>query len=131
MEPTDATVHTNFHVHHQNRVHESVFNHVERSVTVLIHSYILIFQKSCFIKTRGYALVFADVRPKRIVQLENESLNIQFEVSKRVTQRLVTRIMKIFLEEVLGYPVAIVEKEDEFNATATIARLSEYPRRVK
>jgi hypothetical protein len=60
------------------------------------------------------------------VRLEGQSLNIKFEISRRVSQRLVTRVMSIFLQEILGYSdITIVEKEDEFNVTATFARLSE------
>lgn len=55
-------------------------------------------------------------------------MNIQFEVSRRITQRLSSEIMKIFLTEVLGYTgVAIVEKDDRFNVSEVFARLSDMP----
>ena len=60
------------------------------------------------------------------MQFDGKRLNIQFDISKRVTQRLVSRVMSIFLQEVLGYSdVSIVEKDDEFNVTSAFARLSE------
>ncbi|XP_016841856.1 uncharacterized protein LOC100115038 [Nasonia vitripennis] len=67
-----------------------------------------------------------EVNPKRTARLDGQTLNIQFEISRRVTQRLVSRVMSIFLQEILGYTdIALVAKEDEFNVTATFARLSE------
>lgn len=67
-----------------------------------------------------------DVNPKRVIHLDGQPLNINFEVSRRVTQRLATIIMKIFLTEVLGYSkVSIYEKEDEFRAEETFSRLSD------
>ena len=53
--------------------------------------------------------IMAEVNPKRVIHHDGYFLNIQFEVSRRVTQRLSSEIMKIFLTEVLGYTdVAIV-----------------------
>ncbi|XP_046736169.1 uncharacterized protein LOC124405374 [Diprion similis] len=70
--------------------------------------------------------IFKEVTPKRIVQSEGKSLDIRFELSRRVTQRLTSRIMKIFLTEVLGYSaVSLVEKDDHFNAAEVFGRLSE------
>ncbi|XP_012274072.1 uncharacterized protein LOC105696282 isoform X2 [Orussus abietinus] len=67
-----------------------------------------------------------EVNPKRAVHLDGQSLNIKFEVTQRATQRLVSRIMKIFLTEVLGYPgVVLVEKDDRFDVQETFARLSD------
>ncbi|KAG5329551.1 ILPR protein, partial [Acromyrmex charruanus] len=67
-----------------------------------------------------------EVNPKRMIQYEGHFLNIPFEVSRRVTQRLASEIMKIFLTEVLGYTgVTIVEKDDNFNASEIFERLSE------
>lgn len=58
--------------------------------------------------------------------MDGQPLNINFEVSRRVTQRLATIIMKIFLTEVLGYSkVSIYEVEDEFRAEETFSRLSD------
>ena len=63
-----------------------------------------------------------------MIQYEGHFLNIPFEVSRRVTQRLASEIMKIFLTEVLGYTgVTIVEKDDNFNASEVFERLSEKP----
>lgn len=63
---------------------------------------------------------------------EGHFLNIQFEVSRRVTQKLASEIMKIFLTEVLGYTgVAIIEKDDKFNASEVFERLSEKPTYTK
>lgn len=63
-----------------------------------------------------------------MIHHEGHFLNIKFEASRRVTQRLASEIMKIFLTEVLGYTgVAIVEKEDNFNASEVFGRLSERP----
>lgn len=63
-----------------------------------------------------------------MIHHEGHFLNIQFEVSRRVTQRLASEIMKIFLTEVLGYTdVAIVKKDDNFNASKVFERLSEKP----
>ncbi|XP_029044486.2 receptor-type guanylate cyclase gcy-4-like [Osmia bicornis bicornis] len=67
-----------------------------------------------------------EVNPKRVVQMDGQSLSINFEVSDRVTQRLSTIIMKIFLTEVLGYTgVSVFEVEDEFNASDTFRRLTD------
>lgn len=58
--------------------------------------------------------------------MDEQPLNINFEVSRRVTQRLATIIMKIFLTEVLGYSkVFIYEVEDAFNVEKTFSRLSD------
>ncbi|KAJ8686553.1 hypothetical protein QAD02_022347 [Eretmocerus hayati] len=66
-----------------------------------------------------------EVNPKRMVRKDGQNLDILFEVSQRVSQRLSTAVTKIFLQEVLGYPnVVIVEKEDGFNVNATFHRLS-------
>ncbi|XP_054006339.1 uncharacterized protein LOC128891132 [Hylaeus anthracinus] len=66
-----------------------------------------------------------EVNPKKIVYDDNKVLNINFEVSRRVTQRLTSMIMKIFLSEVLGYSgVSIIEMDDKFNATVTFDRLN-------
>ncbi|XP_017753016.1 PREDICTED: uncharacterized protein LOC108545751 [Eufriesea mexicana] len=52
-----------------------------------------------------------EVYPKKVVQ---QSMNITFGVSRRVSQRMATIVMKIFLTEVLGYPdVFIFELEDD------------------
>jgi len=70
-----------------------------------------------------------------VINHEGQFLNIQFEVSRRVTHRLASEIMKIFLTEVLGYTgVGIVEKADEFNAAAVFERLSDiltYSRHIR
>lgn len=67
-----------------------------------------------------------EVNPKRVVQMDGQPLNITFEVSDRVTQRLSTIIMKIFLTEVLGYTgVSVFEVEDEFKAGDTFRRLTD------
>ncbi|XP_012143005.2 uncharacterized protein LOC100883782 isoform X1 [Megachile rotundata] len=67
-----------------------------------------------------------EVNPKRVVQMDGHSLNITFEVSERVTQRLSTIIMKIFLTEVLGYTgVSVFEVEDEFKVNETFRRLTD------
>ncbi|KAL0107243.1 hypothetical protein PUN28_015647 [Cardiocondyla obscurior] len=69
-----------------------------------------------------------EVNPKRVIHHDGHFLNIKFEVSKRVTQRLSSEVMKIFLTEVLGYTgVVIVEKDDNFNASEVFERLSERP----
>lgn len=67
------------------------------------------------------------MNPKRFIHIDGQTWNIQFEVSpRRTTQRLATKIMKIFLTEVLGYSgVNIVVKEDSFDATVVFGRLSE------
>ena len=65
--------------------------------------------------------------PKRLANVDGQPLNINFEMSQRVTHRLATIIMKIFLTEVLGYSgVYIFEVEDTFGVNETFARLSEY-----
>ncbi|XP_014611297.1 PREDICTED: receptor-type guanylate cyclase gcy-4-like isoform X1 [Polistes canadensis] len=67
-----------------------------------------------------------EVNPKRLVVFEGETINLRFEVSRRITQRLVTHVTKIFLEEVLGYKnVMIVEKDDDFNIHHVYERLSD------
>lgn len=69
---------------------------------------------------------FLDTQPKRVVHYDGEVISINFQVSRRVTQRLVTRIMKIFLTDVLGYPdVAVIDHEDFFQTNATYSRLSD------
>ncbi|XP_024935475.1 uncharacterized protein LOC107275141 isoform X2 [Cephus cinctus] len=73
-----------------------------------------------------------EVNPKRVIHLNGESLNIHFELSRRITQRLASWIMKIFLEEVLGYPgIAFIEKDDNFNVSETFARLSDRVKNVQ
>lgn len=77
-------------------------------------------------KTNRRINTLTEVNPKRVIHLDGQSLNINFEVSRRVTQRLSTRIMKIFLTEVLGYTgVSIFEIDDEFRADETFSRLSD------
>ncbi|XP_072759038.1 uncharacterized protein [Anoplolepis gracilipes] len=69
-----------------------------------------------------------EVNPKRVIHHEGHFLNIQFEVSRRITQRLTSEIMKIFLTEVLGYTgIGIINKDDKFNASEVFERLSEKP----
>ncbi|XP_071557353.1 uncharacterized protein [Temnothorax nylanderi] len=69
-----------------------------------------------------------EVNPKRVIQYDGQFLNITFEVSRRLTHRLVSEVMKIFLTEVLGYTgVDIVKKDDHFNASEVFERLSERP----
>ncbi|XP_029161523.1 receptor-type guanylate cyclase gcy-5-like [Nylanderia fulva] len=69
-----------------------------------------------------------EVNPKRVIHHEGRFLNIQFEVSRRVTQRLTSEIMKIFLTEVMGYSdIGIIDKDDKFNASEVFERLSEKP----
>lgn len=61
-----------------------------------------------------------------MVQYEGQSVNIQFEVSRRVTQRIASEIMKIFLVEVLGYTgVTMIKEDNRFDATEAFERLSE------
>ncbi|XP_043507447.1 uncharacterized protein LOC122527382 isoform X1 [Frieseomelitta varia] len=68
-----------------------------------------------------------EVYPKRLANVDGQPLNINFEMSQRVTQRLTTIIMKIFLTEVLGYSgVYIFEVEDTFGVNEIFDRLSEY-----
>ncbi|XP_014480221.1 PREDICTED: uncharacterized protein LOC106747328 [Dinoponera quadriceps] len=68
-----------------------------------------------------------EVNPKRVVVYhENKSLNIQFDVSRRVTHRMVSEIMKIYLVEVLGYAeVTVVKKGNKFDEDEVFERLSE------
>lgn len=66
-----------------------------------------------------------EVNPKRLIHMDGQPLNLNFEVSERVTHRLATIIMKIFLTEVLGYSgVSIFEVEDKFMPNDTFDRLS-------
>ncbi|XP_076168527.1 uncharacterized protein LOC143147294 isoform X3 [Ptiloglossa arizonensis] len=66
-----------------------------------------------------------EVTPKRVIHMDNKVLNINFEVSRRVTQRLASMVMKIFLTEVLGYSgVSIIEKDDKFGLHETFERLN-------
>lgn len=66
------------------------------------------------------------MNPKRIVHLHGQSLNIPFELTRRTTQRLATRIMRIFLVEVLGYPgITLLERDDHFDATTVFDRMSD------
>ncbi|CAK9812828.1 Insulin-like peptide receptor [Anthophora plagiata] len=70
--------------------------------------------------------MFDEANPKRVVHLDGQSWNINLEISRRVTQRLATMVMKIFLTEVLGYSgVTTIEVEDEFRTNETFMRLSE------
>ncbi|KAI4493157.1 hypothetical protein M0802_009574 [Mischocyttarus mexicanus] len=67
-----------------------------------------------------------EVHPKRLVVFDGQTINLRFEVSRRITQRLVTHVTKIFLEEVLGYKdVSIIEKDDDFNIHNVYERLSD------
>ncbi|XP_015177762.1 PREDICTED: receptor-type guanylate cyclase gcy-4-like isoform X2 [Polistes dominula] len=67
-----------------------------------------------------------EVNPKRLVVFDGQTINLRFEVSRRITQRLVTHVTKIFLEEVLGYKnIMIVEKDDDFNIHHVYERLSD------
>jgi hypothetical protein len=76
--------------------------------------------------SEGKCLTMLEVTPKRIIRVEGDIINLQFDISRRVTQRLVTRITEIFLREVLGFAnVTVIENSDEFNVTAIAARLSE------
>lgn len=71
-------------------------------------------------------MLFAEFPPNGLVQFEGRSLNLTFELSKRVSQRLTTRIMKIFLVEVLGYSgVSFVESDDVFDTFERFRRLSD------
>lgn len=54
------------------------------------------------------------MNPKRVFQPDGQPMDINFGVSRRVSQRMATIVMKIFLTEVLGYPgVSIFEVEEE------------------
>ncbi|XP_070151049.1 uncharacterized protein [Polyergus mexicanus] len=67
-----------------------------------------------------------EVNPKRVIHHEGDFLNIQFEVSRRITHRLTSEVMKIFLTEVLGYTnIGIIEKDDKFNVSEVFERLSD------
>ncbi|KOC65570.1 Insulin-like peptide receptor [Habropoda laboriosa] len=68
-----------------------------------------------------------EANPKRgVVHRDGQSWNINLEISRRVSQRLATIVMKIFLTEVLGYSgVSTVEVKDEFRTNETFMRLSE------
>lgn len=69
---------------------------------------------------------YAEVNPKRVVHLDGQSLIIPFEMTRRATQRLATRIMRIFLVEVLGYPgITLLERDDRFDAHTVFARMSD------
>lgn len=71
------------------------------------------------------SFVSTEVTPKRVIHMDNKVLNINFEVSRRVTQRLASMVMKIFLTEVLGYSgVSIIEKDDKFGLHETFERLN-------
>ncbi|XP_076647965.1 uncharacterized protein LOC143356288 [Halictus rubicundus] len=66
-----------------------------------------------------------EITHKRTAYLKNQVVHINFEVSRRVTQRLSSQIMKIFLTEVLGYRnVNVVENDDKFNIGDTFVRLA-------
>ncbi|XP_074115403.1 uncharacterized protein LOC141538040 isoform X1 [Cotesia typhae] len=67
-----------------------------------------------------------EVSPKRFIHLDGQSLELSFELTRRPTQRLATRVMKIFLIEILGYPgVKLIEKDDWFDAVTVFSRMSE------
>ncbi|XP_033330257.2 uncharacterized protein LOC117222594 [Megalopta genalis] len=66
-----------------------------------------------------------EVTPKQTIYLNKRVLHINFEVSRRVTQRLSSQIMKIFLQEVLGYGnVNVLESDDNFDLFETFTRLA-------
>ncbi|XP_043673459.1 uncharacterized protein LOC122631609 isoform X2 [Vespula pensylvanica] len=67
-----------------------------------------------------------EVNPKRLVIVDSQTVGLRFEVSRKITQRLVTHVTKIFLEEVLGYTdVEIVEKDDDSYIKDIYERLSD------
>ncbi|XP_015433610.1 PREDICTED: uncharacterized protein LOC107189564 [Dufourea novaeangliae] len=66
-----------------------------------------------------------EINPKRPVNLDGQPVSINFEISRRVSQRLSSFIMKIFLTEVLGYAgVNVVEIDDKFNLRDIFDRLT-------
>ncbi|XP_012262718.2 uncharacterized protein LOC105689915 isoform X2 [Athalia rosae] len=94
-----------------------------RCLTVITFAMIL---RERTAEAHNRCLMLDEVKPKRVVQEEGRSLDITFELSRRVTQRLATRIMKIYLIEVLGYSgVSLIELDDRFDTSEVIARLSE------
>ncbi|XP_015109781.1 uncharacterized protein LOC107036360 [Diachasma alloeum] len=69
---------------------------------------------------------YPEVNPKRVAHLDGESLLIPLELTHRTTQRLATRVMRIFLIEVLGYAgVTLKELDDEFDAITVFIRMAE------
>lgn len=72
--------------------------------------------------------VLSEPTSERSVRMDNSEVNITFEVSRRVTQRLSSWIMKIFLTEVVGYrKVNLVERDDNFLLEDTFVRLYNGP----
>lgn len=63
--------------------------------------------------------------PKRYVTCRQSICPFTIEVSQRITHLLVSEVYRLFVEEVLGYPlVQFVFKKDNFNATETLQRLA-------
>ncbi|KAK0157842.1 hypothetical protein PV328_011532 [Microctonus aethiopoides] len=89
-------------------------------------SLLIIIQLIHSINSNECLTMIEEVNPKRVVHLDGQSLDISFELTRRPTQRLVTRIMKIFLIEVLGYPnVKLIDRDDWFDAVTVFSRMSE------
>ncbi|XP_011298958.1 uncharacterized protein [Fopius arisanus] len=68
---------------------------------------------------------YPEMNPKRVVYLDGQSLTIPFELTQRATQRLATRVMRIFLMEVLGYAdVTLKEPDDVFDITSVFIKMA-------
>lgn len=68
--------------------------------------------------------VLSEPTAERSYRIGNWDVNITFEVSRRVTQRLSSWIMKILLTEVLGYrKVVLVERDENFLLEDVLDRL--------
>ncbi|KAG7188679.1 hypothetical protein KM043_008301 [Ampulex compressa] len=108
----------------------STLSHEEKKVTMLrpgsaLGLVVLLAILKITVSNRCLTML-EEVNPKRVIHLDGQSLNIQFEVSRRITQRLASRIMRIFLSEVLGYSgVNIVEKDDDFQTAEVFESLSQ------
>ncbi|KAF7994006.1 hypothetical protein HCN44_011275 [Aphidius gifuensis] len=64
--------------------------------------------------------------PKRSIYYNNQILDILLELNERPTQRIVTKITKIYLTEVLGYTnIKFINYKDDFNIDSSLRRLSD------
>ncbi len=83
-------------------------------ITIIVH--LLHSGSLCNLYYDGPPTFVLDVDPQHQFFLNGKEVPIRIESSDRTSHRLVSEILRILLQDVLGYPMVDIVYEDSYNA---------------
>lgn len=76
-------------------------------------------------------VIFTGIMSKRYFYVGDQTVDIRLEISDRLSHQLITHVLRIILQDVMGYVnVSMVKTIEYMNATFILNRISGCPKRL-